>query len=279
MSTQIKNSLNLGSCQLGPKKLKTLKEQVGVSKQHGLKAQERLLIKLRESCHEGFTVQQAYKYIELVGFTSQSSVRSAISRWCKKNICINVAKGEYKFIEQEVVSKQNGLKAQVGVPNQNGLKAQLQSDNEFHNLVKYYETVCGGNKVKPMGYAGEDIVLNMNCKRCGQHSNRKMKENNKGFDIECTNCKQKTQVKTSKSISPKNGQLKNVTGGLYNAAIGTFNLNIDFVCLRYDLVNGIYMLKKGYYTKYENIKLENIKHAGKTKCCVDLVVDEYWTIK
>lgn len=245
MSKQIKNSLNLGSCQ------------------------EKLLVELRESYHEGFTVQQAYKYMELVGFTSQSSVRSAISRWCKKNICINVAKGEYKFIEQEVAQKEVINKS----------NSQLQSDNEFHNLVKYYETVCGGNKVKPMGYAGEDIVLNMNCKRCGQHSNKKMKENNKGFDIECTNCKQKTQVKTSKSISPKNGQLKNVTGGLYNAAIGTFNLNIDFVCLRYDLVNGIYMLKKGYYTKYENIKLENIKHAGKTKCCVDLVVDEYWTIK
>jgi hypothetical protein len=237
--------------------------------------QERLLAQLKENHSNKFTTQQAYKYIEIAGYkinNGKSSVRSVISTWVKQNICERITRGTYKFINIDITENElsDDKSNELSVDN---------PINDFHTLVTFYKGICGGNKLKPIGYAGEDIVVKMKCKRCNKQSNKKMKENQKSYDIECTNCKQKTQVKTSKSISPKNNILKNVTGGSYTATISTFHLNIDYICIRYDIINGIYTLKKYYYTKFENIKFDDIIKVGKNnetynKCTLNLTIDD-----
>ena len=230
---------------------------INTKKRTKMTMSNKLLIIMQQNYPLEFTLKDAYQYIRTVGFAGESSIRSAIRGWTKKGICENIRRGVYKF------SKTVSL---VNTPT-NQKNDQIDSQNEdqfdcnnFDTLVKSYRAKYKKNIRKPIGEAGEDIVVNMACKRCNKFCNKKMKQNTKGYDIKCDNCGQKTQVKTSKSISVKNDIIDHISGATYSATVDSLKQNVDYICLRYDYnkENDIYTLKWYCYIKFEDVTIDNI---------------------
>ena len=220
-----------------------------------------------------FTLDVAYGLMIETGFETKGGVRSTISKWTNNGLSTSLENSTYKLTDKAIVKEPKDTKKTtvVSIPVK---ELKDVPGNEFHNLINHYTTICGRNKYKPIGYAGEDLVAKMNCLRCNKNCNKKMPENNKGYDIICRNCKQKTQVKTSKRATIKNNMLRNVTGALYSATVETFDQDIDYICIKYTFVDDVYTIDKCYYTKFESMQLSDIKKTSLNRCTLNLFIDD-----
>ena len=161
----------------------------------------------------------------------------------------------------------------------------IEVTNNYHKYFNFFVThqqnldFSSTHKFQIIGNLVENVVTHIACFRCGCFCNNKMPPNYPMFDITCSNCKQKTQVKSKKDVIIDNGKVCNIKANSYIKTLESINESVDYICISYSKVNKKYVLKKLYYTPFEYMHKSDILLRGNNSATINLHIHKVFEFK